>query len=235
MEIFEYIKGYIHAWQFLHPTNHPKIIPCLWKRYSISQSYLCFLKYILSLLTKLLLKLFLSCLLIFLSLCSVLIVLSPPKYPTTVTGPLNGCGIVWIWLCPLDHILKFSTKLLVKVRFRDFRIFLRLYSRLTIFASQKTTRKIITDLRKRHGISKSYFFLFKIHVKVFDKIVSSVIFVIFAIIFKVIFSFDNVCTSKTPKNWHRSLRWVWHCLNLSMSGVFIKICDKIFSFIYLFI
>ena len=71
--------------------------------------------------------------------------------------------------------------------------------------------------------------LFKIHVKVFDKIVNSVIIAILAIIFKVIFSFDNVFTSKTPENCHRPLKWVWHCLNWSMTRVFIKISDKIVS------
>ena len=111
--------------------------------------------------TKLLVTLFLSYLLIFLRLCSVLIVLSPQKYPKIVTGTWNGWGIGWIWLCPLDYILTFPTKLLAKLRFRDFRIFLRLYSPLTIFASQKPQKKVITGLWKRHGIRKSYFFCLK--------------------------------------------------------------------------
>ena len=150
-------------------------------------------------------KLFLSYLLIFLRLCSVLIVLSLQEKPEIVTGPLNGCSIVLIWSCPLDYTLRFPTKLLVKIRFGDFWIFFRLYSPLTIFASLKQKKqKIITGLWKR--CSQSYLFCLKYHVKVFNKIISSVIFVIFAIIFKNIFSLDNVFTSKTPYNCHRSLK-----------------------------
>ena len=60
-----------------------------------------------------------------------------PKILKIFTGPINGCGTVWIWLYPLDYILKLPTILLVKVCFGHFRIFLRLCSLFTIFALQK--------------------------------------------------------------------------------------------------
>ena len=107
----------------------------------------------------------------------------------------------------LDYILKFPAKLLVKVCFGDFRIFLRLYSRLIIFASQKPQKNHHRSLKDIWHQPK-LLLLFKMNVKVFDKIVSLAIFVIFAIIFKVIFSFDNVFTSKTSNNCHRSLKWI---------------------------
>ena len=170
MEIFEYIKGYIHVWQFLHPKSHPKIIIGLWKRYSISQSYLCLLKCMLRFLTKLLVKLLLSDLLIFLRCVQFWLRICAQKYQKTATVPLNGCGIVWIWLCPLDFILKFPTKWLVKACFGDFGIFLRLYLRLMIFASPKP-QKIVAGLWKRYGTSQKLLLLIKINVKLFDWIV----------------------------------------------------------------
>ena len=54
--------------------------------------------------------------------------------------------ILWIWLCILQYISRFPTKLLVKLRFEDFWIFLRLCSLFTIFAP-----KVITGLWKRYG------------------------------------------------------------------------------------
>ena len=100
------------------------------------------------------------------------------------------------------------------------------------FASQKPQKNHHRSLKDIWHQPK-LLLLFKMNVKVFDKIVSLAIFVIFAIIFKVIFSFDNVFTSKTSNNCHRSLKWIWHCLNLSMSRVFIKISDKIISYVAL--
>ena len=54
---------------------------------------------------------------------------------------------LWIWLCILQDILRFPTKLLVKLRFEDFWIFLRLSSLFTIFSP-----KVITGLWKRYGV-----------------------------------------------------------------------------------
>ena len=151
---------------FCAPKATQKSSYRLWKRYSISQSYLCVLKCMLRFLTKLLVMLLLSDLLIFLRYVQF----RAQKYPKTATVPLNGCGIVWIWLCPLDFILKFPTKWLVKACFGDFGIFLRLYLRLTIFASPKP-QKIMAGLWKRYGTSQKLLFLIKINVKVFDWIV----------------------------------------------------------------
>ena len=136
------------------------------------------------------------------------------------------------------YILRFHTKLLVKLRFPNFRIILRLYSPLTICASQKQQQKKKKRKEKKKKSSQSLeeilyqvklLLLSKIHVNAFEKIISSAIFVIVAIIFKVIFSFPNVFTSKTHQNCHRSLKCVLHCLNLSISRVFIKISYKIVS------
>ena len=103
------------------------------------------------------------------------------------------------------YFKKFPSRLLVKVCFKDFRIFLRLYSRLMIFSSQKPHKSYHWSLKEIWHQPK-LLILFKIHVTVFDKIVSSVIFVTFAIIFQAIFSFDNFFTSKTPKNCYRFLK-----------------------------
>ena len=121
----------------------------------------------------------------------------------------------------------FVTILFFKMQFREhFRIFFGLYSGLTIFASQKPQKDHHRSL-KQILHQRKLLLLFKISVKVFRKIV---IFVILAIIFKVILSFDNFFTSKTPKNGHRSLKWVWHPLNLLASfKVYNKISDKIVS------
>ena len=47
------------------------------------------------------------------------------------------------------YILRFPTKLLVKLRFPNFRIILRLYSPLTICASQKQQQKKKEKTEKR--------------------------------------------------------------------------------------
>ena len=46
------------------------------------------------------------------------------KNPKIATGPLNSCDIVWIWVYPIEYLSRFLTKLLVKLRFGDFQIFL---------------------------------------------------------------------------------------------------------------
>lgn len=46
------------------------------------------------------------------------------KNPKIATGSLNSCDIVWIWVYPVEYLSRFLTKLLVKLRFGDFQIFL---------------------------------------------------------------------------------------------------------------
>ena len=124
---------------FTSQNTPTKIIGGLWKRYGISQSYFFCLKYMLRFSTKLLIQLSLPYLLLFLKLYSVLIMFSPQKHPKIVTGPLNGYGIVWIGVCP-EYLLRFPTKLSVKLHFRDFEKILRLCSRFTIFIPKKATK-----------------------------------------------------------------------------------------------
>ena len=112
------------------PKNHHR---CLKEMQRLSK-LLVLLKYTLRVLTKFVGHLVLLYLLIFLRLYLVLTMFLPTKYPKIVTGPLNRYGIIWIRLCPLDYISKFPTKLLVKLYFGNFWIFLKSYSLFKVFA-----------------------------------------------------------------------------------------------------
>ena len=70
----------------------------------------------------------------------------------------------------LDYIIRFPTRLLFKLCFGDFRIFLRLLSLFTIFARQKPSENHHKSL-KVVWYKPNLILLFKIHVNVFDKFV----------------------------------------------------------------
>ena len=95
----------------------------------------------------------------------------PSKHPKIVTGPLNGCDIVWIRLCPLEYMLKVRTKLLVKLRFGNFLIFFKflftwLYviimsrTRFIVNLHSKTTQKSLQISRNRAAWTKFTFSAF---------------------------------------------------------------------------
>ena len=92
-----------------------------------------------------------------------------PQKPSKniIIGPLNRCGIDWIHLCPLEYISNF----LVKLCFGNFWIFLKSCSLFKIFAPHKPTRNYHRSLKEVWHKS-NLFFVFIIHVKVFDKFVS---------------------------------------------------------------
>ena len=90
------------------PQNHQNIITGPWKRYGISQSYFFCSKYMSRFLTNIIVKLYLSYLLLMLRLCSVLTGFSPPKHPQIFTDPLNNCYIFQISLSSLEYILGFA-------------------------------------------------------------------------------------------------------------------------------
>ena len=69
------------------------------------------------------------------------------------------------------YILRFLTNLLVNVCFGDFRIYFRLDSCLKIFAPKKPASQKSSQVSEIWGHPKLLMFL-KIHVEVFDKIVS---------------------------------------------------------------
>ena len=117
-----------------------------------------------------LVNLFLSCLLTFLRLYLFFDSVFAQKTPKIVTGFLHGCGNVWIWFCPLDYILKFPTKFLVKLCFGNFLIFLKFCLLFKISAPQKTTKKW-SEVKKEIRHKPNVFFLFIINVKVFNKFV----------------------------------------------------------------
>ena len=75
-------------------------------------------------LKKLLVQLPLLYLLFFLKLYSVLTMFSPQKHPKI-------CLIIWVFQ---EYLVRFPTKLLVKLRFGDFQKILRFCSGFTIFA-----------------------------------------------------------------------------------------------------
>ena len=129
----------------------------------------------------------------------------------------------------LEYLIRFLTKVLVKLWFGIFQIFLKFCSLFKIFAPQNPLRNHHRCLKGMQCLPKLHVLL-KIHVEGFDKILRLFIFVIFANIIKIICSFDGVYAQKLPKNHHKSLRWVWHCLNSILSfRVYIKISDKIIS------
>ena len=51
--------------------------------------------------------------------------------------------------CPLECLLRFPTKFLVKMRFRDFRIFPRFYLIFCDFCTPKTTKKLLLQVSER--------------------------------------------------------------------------------------
>lgn len=46
------------------------------------------------------------------------------KNPKIVTGPLNEFGILLICLCPIVYVIRLSIRLLVKLRFGYFEVFI---------------------------------------------------------------------------------------------------------------
>ena len=95
----------------------------------------------------------------------------PKKHAKIVTVPLNGWGILQICLRSLEYILRFQTKLVFKLSFGNFRIFLRLCSLFTIFAPQKTPKNYHWSLKEMRCPPK-LLVLLKIHVRGFKKIVT---------------------------------------------------------------
>ena len=94
----------------------------------------------------------------------------PKIHPKIVIILLNKFGIPQVCFRPLEYIIRLPTKLLVKLRFGDFRIFLKFCSLIIISLPQKLPKNHHTSLE---GVASTKFLLmFKIHVKVFDKIVS---------------------------------------------------------------
>ena len=148
----------------------------------------------------------------------------PKKHAKIVTVPLNGWGILQICLRSLEYILRFQTKLVFKLSFGNFRIFLRLCSLFTIFAPQKTPKNYHWSLKGMRCPPK-LLVLLKIHVRGFKKIVSKAIFVIIANIFQITFSSDSVFAPKAPNNRYRSFKWVW----IMPFRVCIKIYDRFIS------
>ena len=92
------------------------------------------------------------------------------KVLKNVTVPLNRCGIVWIRLWPLDYISEFPTKLLFKLCFGNFRIFLKSYSIFKIFPPLKPTKNHHRSL-KEVWHKPNLLFIFIKYVKIFDKFV----------------------------------------------------------------
>ena len=127
-------------------------------------------KYMLRVLTKFLGYLFLWYLLILLRLYVVLTAFMPRNYPKIITSPLDGCGIVWIRFCPLEYISKFPTKLLVKLCFKNFWIFLKSCLLFKIFSPHKPTKNYHMSL-KEVWHKPNLLFLFIIHVKICDKFI----------------------------------------------------------------
>ena len=68
--------------------------------------------------------------------------------PKIVIGPLNEFGILQVCLRPLEYIIRFLIKLLVKLRFGDSEIFLRFCSLLIFFPPQKPPKNHHTSLKK---------------------------------------------------------------------------------------
>ena len=144
----------------------------------------------------------------FLRLYLVLTVLLPTKYPKIVTGPLNECGIVWIWLCPLECILKFATKLLAKLCLGNFKMFLKFYSLFKIFAPQKPPKNYHRSLNEVCHKS-NLLFLFIIYVKVFHKFV---FFTQHIVNWEVCFVFWSFATSRIPG-------WILNCSTCAIDKV----------------
>ena len=136
--------------------------------------------------TKLLVKSFVSYLLLFLNLCSVLTVFLPLKHTKIITGLLNGCAIVCIGLFPLEYILRFRTKFITKVLFWRF---------LNIFKFLFTSNNFCTPttIQNYHRSLKELLHQGNL-VLLSKKSFNSVIFVIFWNAFKVTFSFNSRTT-----------------------------------------
>lgn len=156
----------------------------------------------------------------YLRLCSYFTVLChPPK--TNVTGPLNGCDVLRI--CPLEYIFRFPIKLLIKMSFGNFSMFLgyKVMVILQDFCISQNDLKQSQISGKVVALSK-FTFAFKKHVKSFNRNVYSVIFVIFANIFEITFSFYGVSAPKTHKKCHESLKYVLHPSTFSVTKFYLR-------------
>ena len=81
----------------------------------------------------------------------------PRKTQKIIAGPLNGCGILQICLRPLEYLIRFPTKLLVKLYFGNVWMFLKFYLLFKIFAPQKPPKKSLLVFEKSVASDKFTF------------------------------------------------------------------------------
>ena len=105
----------------------------------------------------------------------------PKKHPKIITSPLNKCNILKTCLLPLQYIIKFSLKLLLKLCFGNFQILLGLCSFFLIFAFQKPL-KILTGLWKRCDVCQNYLSYWKYMLRVLKKLLVN-LFMLYLLIF----------------------------------------------------
>ena len=71
----------------------------------------------------------------------------PKEHQKIITAFLSGCGILYTCLRPLEYVIRFPTKLLLKLCFGYFRTFLRLCSLFPIFAPHKPPKNPHSSLK----------------------------------------------------------------------------------------
>ena len=99
------------------------------------------------------------------------------------------------------------------------------------FRTPKTHLKIITGPSKRCGINQIYF----AYLKYIWRFSTNLLVMLFLSYFELLLKLCSVLIvfppKETPRNCHRSLKWVWHPANLlRLFRLYIKISNKMISF-----
>ena len=120
----------------------------------------------------------------------------------------------------LEYIIRFPTRLLVKLCFGHFGIFLKFYSLLR-FLHPKNHPKNNHRSLKRCSIRQIYFHCFKYMLRFLTKLLCKFFYHISEYHWRNV-QFLRCFLPKKAKKYCRSLKWVWHPLNLL--APLVKLC-----------
>ena len=131
-------------------------------------------------------------------------------------------------LRPLDYIIRFPTKLIAKLCFGNFRIFLKFCSLFKIFAPKMPPKKSSQVFEKGVSSNKFTFVVWNTCLGLWQNCYLSFL----CHIYEYFWGTVPLLWCFLPKghqNYHRFLKWVWHLLDLLAS---FKVCNKISNSVF---
>ena len=197
--ICEYCWGFISFLRFWHSKYHPKNCHSSLRKVWNQRNLLSLFQIHVNRFDKIVIQIFFVTVVnIFELMFSFQGVSTHRKKEKVTRASLNGCRIVYSCLHPLEYIIWFPLKSLFKFCFGNFQIFLKFCPLFVMFAPQKPLKNHPRFQKDVWG-KPNLLFLFKIHLKVFDKVISSVLFVTFCNIFEVMLRFESLLSERNTQ------------------------------------